>query len=412
MPPANDTIALTEPDISVFFETAPHSDLQVSVIIPARNEAHHLLDTLDALRRQQHPDGTLLPPTSYEVLLLLNNCTDDSELVAQHYQQQFPAFPLRLQAIHLPKPMANVGTARRLLMDEACHRLQLVNPTRGIIASTDGDTVVDPQWLYQISKAIGQGNEAVGGRILTRPDGCSVRINHLRDVTYRMLIAQLEARLDPQPNDPWPRHFQHFGANMAVTSVAYLRAGGLPNVPHLEDEAFYRALLRTDARIRKSPDVRVFTSTRLSGQATIGFAEQLRYWQQQNQTKQHQLAEPADGIIHRLYCRQQLRVIWQQRQVDTSTITQQLALIATSLSISVSKLDQLLACCRYFGEFWEQIEQQISACWAARYPPVAITRAIADLRQYLHGSPALPNSGALAIHSVGDPYRLRNRSSR
>ncbi len=391
MPPADDTTTLSESSTSLlFFEESPHPDLQVSVIIPARNEAHQLVDTLDALRRQQHPDGTPLPPASYEVLLLLNNCTDNSELIARRYQHQFPAFPLRLQALQLPKPMANVGTARRLVMDEACRRLQLVNPARGIIASTDGDTVVDSQWVYQISKAIGQGNEAVGGRILTRPDGCPVRVNHLRDVTYRMLIAQLEARLDPQPNDPWPRHFQHFGANMAVTCTAYLRAGGLPNVPHLEDEAFYRALLRTDARIRKSPDVRVFTSTRLTGQATVGFAEQLRYWQQQNQTQQHQLAEPADGIIHRLHCRQQLRAIWQQRQQpDTSAVVQQLALVATALPLSIHSLNQLLTRCRYFGEFWEQIEQQTGTYWATRYPPVAITRAIADLRRCLHGVPLL-----------------------
>ncbi|QJD80019.1 glycosyltransferase [Spirosoma rhododendri] len=383
--------SLSEPDPTLFSACPPpHPHLQVSVIVPARNEAHHLTETLDALRGQYRSDGNPLSTTQYEVLLLLNNCTDASEQVARQYQQTYPAFPLYVEAIQLPVSMANVGTARRLLMNEACRRLQRVNPMQGIIASTDGDTVVDSQWLYQILNAIREGNEAVGGRILTRPDGGSVRLNHLRDVTYRMLIAQVEAQLDPQPNDPWPRHFQHFGANMAVTCTAYLRAGGLPNVPHLEDEAFYRALLRTDARIRKSPAVRVFTSTRLNGQATIGFAEQLRYWQQQNQQQQHQLAEPADGIVHRLRCRQQLRAIWQQRQQSNApTLALPLSLVASSLSLSVDSIGQLLAHCRYFGEFWEQIEQRISSNWATRYPPVAITRAIADLRRCLNGSPVL-----------------------
>lgn len=378
---------LSEPDPTVYGTCPPpHPQLQVSVIIPARNEAHHLIDTLDALRRQCRPDGSTLPATHYEVLLLLNNCTDASEQVARQYQQAYPAFPLHVEAIRLPAGMANVGTARRLLMDEACRRLQQVNPMYGIIASTDGDTIVDAQWLYQIIEAIQEGNEAVGGRILTRPDGCSVRLNHLRDVTYRMLIAQVEARIDPQPNDPWPRHFQHFGANMAVTCTAYLRAGGLPRVPHLEDEALYRALLRTDTRIRKTPAVRVFTSTRLAGQATIGFSEQLRYWQRLNQQQQHQLAEPADGVIHRLRYRQQLRALWQaygERPADALSINQQLSQVAGTLQLGAGWLHQLLVRCRYFGECWEQVEQEIGTTWAVLYPPVSIVRAITDLRQFL-----------------------------
>lgn len=391
---ASSTQSVADPTI---YRTCPppHPRLQVSVIIPARNEAHHLIDTLDALRDQRRPDDSLVPAFQYEVLLLLNNCTDASEQVARQYQQRYPAFPLYIEAIQLPAPMANVGTARRLLMNEACRRLQQVNPMQGIIASTDGDTVVDAQWLYQIIKAIQDGNEAVGGRILTRPDGCAVRRNHLRDVTYRMLIAQVEAQLDPQPNDPWPRHFQHFGANMAVTCTAYLRAGGLPRVPHLEDEALYRALLRTDARIRKSPQVRVFTSTRLNGQAAIGFSEQLRYWHRQNQQQQHQLAEPADGIIHRLRYRHQLRTIWQayyQSQADTLIFNQQLSQVANSLRLCTSWLHQLLSRCRYFGECWEQVEQKIGTDWATTYPPVSIVRAITDLRQFLHQPTAVLSS--------------------
>lgn len=378
----------SEPDPTIYSACPPpHPHLQVSVIVPARNEAHHLLDTLDALRNQHGADGSPLPASQYEVLILLNNCTDASEQLARQYQQRYPAFPLHVEAIQLPASMANVGTARRLLMNEACRRLQQVNPMHGIIASTDGDTIVDSQWLYQILTIIRAGNEAVGGRILTRPDRCSVRLNHLRDVTYRMLIAQVEARLDPQPHDPWPRHFQHFGANMAVTCTAYLRAGGLPNVPHLEDEALYRALLRTDARIRKSPQVRVFTSTRLNGQAAVGFSEQLRYWHRQNEQQQHQLAEPAAGIIHRLRYRHQLRTLWQtyyQSQPDALSLGQQLDQLAGGLHLCTGWLHQLLGRCRYFGECWEQIEQKISNRWATTYPPVSIVQAITDLRQFLH----------------------------
>ncbi|GAB3574256.1 glycosyltransferase [Spirosoma luteolum] len=362
----------------LFSQPAPHPDLRLSVVVPARNEAPHLPHALDALRRQYQTDGTPLSTSLYEVLLLLNNCTDTSEAVARAYQAQHPAFPLRLAVVHLPPDQANIGTARRLLMDAACRRL---NRPDGIIASTDGDTQVDRHWIDQIRQTISLGNEVVGGRILTLRDSGPVRRNHLRDVTYRMLVAQVETRLDPQAHDPWPRHFQHFGASLALTCAAYLRAGGLPDVPYLEDEALYQALLRTDARIRKNPQVRVTTSSRLHGQVDVGFSEQLRYWLNQNQTNQHQLAEPAGAVIERFRCRQQLRRLWQKSEAPASEVRA----YAAVLGIDPDWLETILQQSRYFGACWEQIDQRLTgrADWHTRWPPVPVTQAIAELRQFL-----------------------------
>ena len=128
---------------SPFNITPPTSVLSVSIIVPVRNEAHHLNQTLDALRHQCHADGQPIDPATYEVLLLANNCTDQSYAVARQYQQRRPAFPLHIAQIQLPPRKANIGTVRRLLMDEACQRLMSINNSRGIIVSTDGDTVVD-----------------------------------------------------------------------------------------------------------------------------------------------------------------------------------------------------------------------------------------------------------------------------
>lgn len=252
----------------LFTSSPPSAQLRVSVIVPVRNEAHHLTHTLDALRNQHNADGQPLNPATYEVLLLINNCTDRSYEVAAQYQQRYPYFSLHLAQIQLPPAKANIGTVRRLLMDEAHRRLTSIDRTDGIIASTDGDTEVDHQWIHYIMHEIANGSDAVGGRILTRPDRSQVRLFHLRDVMYRTLIAKAESLLDPRPHDPWPRHFQHFGASMAVTCRMYEQAGRLPQKPFLEDAAFYRALLRTDAKVRQSPRVKVFTSTRQQGRVS------------------------------------------------------------------------------------------------------------------------------------------------
>ncbi len=364
----------------LFDMTPPSAALAVSVVVPVRNEAHHLVQTLDALRNQHHPGGQALNPATYEVLLLTNNCTDQSYAVALRYQQRYPDFSLHIANIQLPAAKANIGTVRRLLMDEACRRLTGSQRGTGIIASTDGDTVVDHCWVHHIKTEIDRGNDAVGGRILTRPDGSQTRLYHLRDVLYRTLVARAEAVLDPVPHDPWPRHFQHFGASIAVTSHMYRQAGGLPEKPFLEDEAFYRALLRTDAKVRQSPHVKVFTSTRTQGRVAVGFSEQLRYWAGLGQTNQNQFAEPAEAVMLRLRSRRQLRHCWQHQQIDESLVQS----IAADLMIDPDRLMRDLHNSRFFGQLWESVDEQMTTgLWATHWQPVPITTSIQALRAFL-----------------------------
>ncbi len=365
----------------LFNTTPPNPHLQLSVIVPARNEAHQLNDTLKALHNQQISQELALNPALYEVLLLINNCTDRSYDVAVQYQQRHPDFPLHIARIHLPPDKANIGTVRRLLMDEAYRRLTSINRPNGIIASTDGDTIVDSQWVYHIMLEIEKGNDAVGGRILTRPDQSGVRLYHLRDVLYRTLIAKAEALLDPCLHDPWPRHFQHFGASIAVTCQMYERAGRLPEKPFLEDEAFYKALVRTDAKIRQSPHVKVFTSTRMQGRVAVGFSEQLRYWSRMQEANKCQLAEPPEAVITRIQSRQQLRAYW---QTGDKTASAALETIADNLFIDPAWLSNEMLRSRFFGGFWEKVDEKMATGqWAAQWKPVPITAAIQELRNYL-----------------------------
>ncbi|RYE17657.1 MAG: glycosyltransferase, partial [Sphingobacteriaceae bacterium] len=196
---------------------APSAFLKVSIIVPARNEARNIRKALGALRLQTDNNGILLNPQLYEVLLLVNNCSDQTFAIAKNYQKKYPDFPLHLAEIKLPPKKANIGFVRRLLMDEAYRRLSINENSKGIIASTDGDTQVDACWVYHIIQEVANGCDAIGGRILTRPNKNISRIYHLRDVTYRSLLSQAEALIDPEDHDPWPRHFQYFGASMAVT---------------------------------------------------------------------------------------------------------------------------------------------------------------------------------------------------
>lgn len=279
----------------------PRTACEMSVVIPVRDEAANLPGTLRALASQFDLAGNPLDRDRYEVILLVNNSVDASADVARAYRFCNPNLVLHVVEVNFPADDAHVGNARRLLMDAAAARL----PAGGMIATTDADTIVAPDWIAATLAEVAAGADAVGGRILVDPAGFAehgphARLYHLRDVTYRYLVTELESLLAPDPFDPWPRHFQHFGASLAVTVEAYRRAGGIPPLPSLEDVALYDALRRSGARIRHSPTVRVTTSSRPSDRTGFGFAVQLGRWAAMGARREPMLVEPLESILARL----------------------------------------------------------------------------------------------------------------
>lgn len=260
----------------------PARGVQMAVVVPARNEAGGIAATLHALCRQVDEVGSPLPPRCYEILVLANNCDDDTARVARDIRRSYPQHQVHVCEVTFPPEQANIGNVRRWLMNLAAERLGGFAHPRRIIASTDADTVVAPDWLAAIASEIAAGADAVGGRIIMghAGDGTdpALRRYHLNDVRFLHLIVELESRLDPVEHDPWPRHHQHFGANLATTVGAYLKVGGLPNVTALEDMAYFETLRRADARVRHSPNVRVRTSSRRDGRVALGLSTQLGEW--------------------------------------------------------------------------------------------------------------------------------------
>ena len=273
------------------------------VIVPARNEEDSLGATLDALGSQVDLHGNPLDTGSFEILLLLNNCTDASAAVAEQWKREHPRVRLYVAERTLAPDEAFVGTARRMLMDTAWIRLNGRRKLCGIL-STDSDTHVSPDWVAHNLAALEQGADAVGGAIVLK-DGelqtlpAGVRRAYLRDQRYQRLVAQLEDRLDPQEGDPWPRHLQHFGASLAVTPEAYARAGGMPAVTPLEDVAFVGALRHVGAKLRHQPEVRVYTSSRMHGRVEVGLSGQLRLWKEMSDRAEEHTVQSAAWLAHR-----------------------------------------------------------------------------------------------------------------
>ena len=283
------------------------------VIVPARDEEGSVAAALDALAGQMDLLGRPLARESYEVLLLLNNCTDRSPDVAAVWKAAHPEVRLHVAERTLEEHAAFVGTARRMLMDTAWWRLQGAEGVCGIL-STDADTTVAGDWVARNLAALEAGADAVGGAIGLKkgeleglPAGA--RRAYLRDRRYQRLVAELEHLLDPQENDPWPRHLEHFGASLACTPEVYARAGGMPAVRPLEDVRFVQALRAVGARLRHCPAVRVYTSARVMGRVKVGLSGQLKIWQEMSERGDAHTVPSAAWHRHRFQTIRGLREV-------------------------------------------------------------------------------------------------------
>ena len=364
----------------------PHAGLRISVIIPAKDEVANLPATLAALAAQTTLAGQPLPAGSYEVIVLANNCLDDTAAVVRQQARRFPGLVLHVAELCLPREHAHVGRARRLLMDDACARLEQVGRPTGIIASTDADTRVAPTWLAAIAAEIAGGADAVGGRILTEnmesDEAVAPALQRLQshDAAYRLLCARLEDLLDPAAADPWPRHHQHFGASLALTARAYRRVGGLPEVRYLEDEALCQQLRRHDLVLRHSPAVQVLTSARRQGRVEVGLSWQLREWLHLSQQQREPQVENPVQLARQWQMRRQLRACWAHAPgAETEALLARLGLPADEVLAQFGRRTT-------FGELWE---------WAQAHSP-SLTVGTLPLSEALLVLPRLIRSNAAA----------------
>ena len=241
----------------------PHPALKVSVVVPARNEEALVGSCLEALAEQEgisHED--------YEVLLVLDRCTDETETRAREIADAHPRFELYL----LDGPGKGSGHARRVGMELASARLLGLERPKGLIASTDADTVVAPNWLAAQLRAVFRGALAIGGRI-------ELAEGSLQESIFRWHAERGRRRHESLLSEPEQlgktEHWQFSGASLSLTAKIYQEIGGLEPRVALEDEHLEDVLRQHEVPIDRLLSVRVTTSARLEGRAKQGLAHDL-----------------------------------------------------------------------------------------------------------------------------------------
>ena len=361
------------------------------VAVPARNERERIGAALTALAAQHGETSR-----SLRVIVLANNCTDDT---AAQARRVLAGLNLNAEVIEedFPAEQAHVGRARGRALELAAARLG--GHPQGLLASTDADTVPAPDWAAQMRLALhGTGSHAsdahgspvlggadlVGGRILTLPGErdrlpAGLRRLQLQDAAYHLLAARLSSLLDPDPHDPWPRHHQHFGANLGLRLSAWQQLGAWPQVRCLEDVALVQAMRRLDLRVRHCPRVRVWTSARDCGRVETGLSSQLREWRDLQAgggcwtvpgAAELRAAAEAGAALRaawkRSLCVADLRRLEQRWKVQPGALTA--ALMAPTLGLARE---------------WALEARHAAGLWSEHYPAVPLGAAVRDLRSLI-----------------------------
>lgn len=255
------------------------------VAIPVKNEAERLEACLAALARQRHCGTPAGEPHKFGVLLLLNNCSDDSAAIAARLRPRLP-YPLQMSTVTLPGHLSSAGYGRRLAMDAAAAWLSATTSEDGLIdecflLTTDADSRVAADWVDRHFRHFQNGVDAVAGLVRDDPVEYRRLPRALRErgrleERYADLLTEIDSILVPRSWDPWPRHSMASGASIGLRLSWYRRIGGLPLRSSGEDRALLDCLDAFGTRIRHCQKTVVTTSCRLIGRADGGMAAAMR----------------------------------------------------------------------------------------------------------------------------------------
>lgn len=238
------------------------------VCVPARNEAERLPVFLSSLA-----DQNILGPIP--IVVCLNNTSDSSaEVIRRFCAGRFDRLAIVTDEITFPADRAHVGSARRRAMDIGCNRVR--QHVGAVLLSTDADARLPPEWITENLRAIEAGASIVGGRLVldeNEPLPSDVLALRMLWDRYWRKVREIEDALDPRASDPVPRHGDHTGASLALTTEIYLKAGGVPEIAVGEDLELVANAVAAGGVLVHPASVWISVSPRREGRTHAGMAQ-------------------------------------------------------------------------------------------------------------------------------------------
>ncbi|HNP17608.1 MAG TPA: family 2 glycosyl transferase [Fulvivirga sp.] len=264
--------------------TAPQLDLGIVVTIPCFNEAY-LIKTLQSLKNCD------LPSCSVEVIIIINNAEDAIKDVKKQNRLTYKE-AAKWANVHstdqlrfyvywesaLPKKHAGVGLARKIAMDEAVRRFEIIGHSDGIIVCFDADSMCETNYLIEIEKLF-----------INNPKcpGCSIYFEHPiageeDNLVYEAIIDYelfLRYYVNALKFAGFPHAFQTIGSSMAVRSGIYQKQGGMNKRKAGEDFYFLHKIIPL-GHFAELKTTKVIPSPRQSDRVPFGTGKAVNDWLQ------------------------------------------------------------------------------------------------------------------------------------
>lgn len=257
----------------------PDPQLGIIIVIPCYNEPD-LISSLEAL------DACIPPETKVEVIVVINSSESESKEVLERNRQTTRDFEewnvsrrYTYHLIHvpeLPNKHAGVGLARKIGMDEAVARFDLIGKD-GVIVCFDADSRCEINYLTEIEAHF---------KTHSKSPGCSIYFEHptegdaFQPEVYKGIINyELHLRYYKQCLEfcGFPYAFHTVGSSMAVRSSAYQKQGGMNKRKAGEDFYFIHKIIAL-GNFTELNSTKVIPSPRSSDRVPFGTGRAIQEW--------------------------------------------------------------------------------------------------------------------------------------
>jgi len=254
---------------------SPHDDVQLIVVIPCFNDPG-IIETLNSL------NSCIRPASAVEVFVVVNTSEDaDKDILNLNntvyesliqWKKNNDSENMRLWPVwksRLPGKYFGVGLARKIGMDEAVYRFNLLNNKNGVVVALDADTSCAENYLIEIENHF---------KKFPGTEGCSIYFEHpLKgndfDSKVYETVGQYELSLRYYKQGlKWagfPFSYHTVGSAFAVRAGAYVKYGGMNRRKGGEDFYFIHKVT-PHGKYSELNSTSVFPSPRPSDRVPFG----------------------------------------------------------------------------------------------------------------------------------------------
>lgn len=253
----------------------PSQNLDFIVTIPALNEPN-LEDTLKSLFECN------LNNFCGEIVICINSNQKHSKEIIENNRRlasQIKSFSkkntqsnLKIQIIlveNIPEKYVGPGYARKIAMDTALYRFNLINNPQGLIISLDADTIVEKKYFYEIITYFNKNPRKVAANIhFEHP---TEENTYGLDISKAITLYEIYLRyfIEAQRYANFPYAFHTIGSAFVVKAITYAQVGGMVLNNSGEDFYFLHKIIPNGffGEINKTT---VFPSPRISDRIIFG----------------------------------------------------------------------------------------------------------------------------------------------